>query len=196
MAARWSPRRFPHVAVKEAVFPFSRFPGVDVLLGPEMRSTGEVMGLDRTYAMAFAKAQLGAGARLPSRGPVFVSVRDEDKAAIVPVARKLAALGHEIVATGGTHAALEEAGIASRRINKVREGRPHAEDAIRNREVSLVINTTGGAGAISDSRGLRRAALMHKVPYFTTVAGAEATALAMEAMRGGEMEVRPLQDYG
>ena len=189
------PEPLDHVAVKEAVFPFSRFPGVDVLLGPEMRSTGEVMGLDDGYAMAFAKAQLGAGARLPRHGAVFVSVRDEDKATLLPITRKLAALGHEIVATGGTARFLAENGVTTRRINKVREGRPHVEDAIRNREIALVVNTTGGAKAISDSRGLRRAALMNKVPYFTTIAGAEACALAMEALAERAMEVKPLQDY-
>ena len=190
-----SPAPLAHVAVKEAVFPFSRFPGVDVLLGPEMRSTGEVMGLDTTYAMAFAKAQLGAGQRLPTRGAAFVSVRDGDKAAVVPIARRLAAMGHQIVATGGTHKHLMEAGVEATRINKVREGRPHVEDAIRNREIALVVNTVETDRSVHDGLGLRRAALMNKLPYITTIAGAEATALAMEAMRAGPMEVRPLQDY-
>ena len=189
------PAPLGHVAVKEAVFPFSRFPGVDVLLGPEMRSTGEVMGLDASYPMAFAKAQLGAGTRLPGAGAVFVSVRDTDKVAVARIARMLAGLGHEIVATGGTHRFLTGEGVAARRINKVREGRPHIEDALRNREIAMVVNTTGGAKAISDSRGLRRAALMNKVPYFTTIAAAEAAAEAMRALRERPMEVRPLQDY-
>ena len=193
--ASMDPAPLAHVAVKEAVFPFSRFPGVDVLLGPEMRSTGEVMGLDTTYPMAFAKAQLGAGQRLPSKGTVFVSVRNDDKAAIAPIAGKLTEQGYKIVATGGTHEFLQGEGVASERINKVREGRPHIEDAIRNREIALVINTTSGSKAISDSRGLRRAALMNKVPYFTTVSEAEAASLAMKALRDGEMDVRPLQDY-
>ena len=189
------PAQLSHVAVKEAVFPFSRFPGVDVLLGPEMRSTGEVMGLDRTYAMAFAKAQLGAGQRLPTRGSAFLSVRDGDKDAVVPIARRLAAMGHAIVATGGTYTHLAGCGVEASRVNKVREGRPHVEDAIRNREVALVINTVETEGSVFDGKGLRRAALMNKLPYVTTIAGAEATVAAMEAMAKGAMEVRPLQDY-
>ncbi|MEN0000218.1 MAG: ATP-grasp domain-containing protein, partial [Pseudomonadota bacterium] len=184
-----------HIAIKEAVFPFSKFPGVDTLLGPEMRSTGEVMGLDTDYAMAFAKAQLGAGSELPKTGTVFVSVKDEDKEAIAATASLFATLGFRVMATGGTQTFLVEQGIDAVRINKVLEGRPHVEDAIRNREIQLVINTTSGSKAISDSKSIRRAALEHKLPYFTTVAGAIAAGEAVKALAGGKLEVRPLQAY-
>ncbi len=188
-------RDLGHIAVKEAVFPFARFHGVDTLLGPEMRSTGEVMGLDRAFPMAFAKAQLGASVDLPREGTVFISVKGDDKERVVPAARKLAAIGFDIVATGGTLRVLQDAGIEATRINKVLEGRPHAEDAIRNRQIDLVFNTTAGAKALSDSRSLRQAALLNKVPYYTTVAGALAAADAIEALHGGEVQVRALQEY-
>jgi carbamoyl-phosphate synthase large subunit len=184
-----------HVAVKQSVFPFAKFPGVDTILGPEMRSTGEVMGLDRDYAIAFAKSQLGSGTLVPREGTVFVSVRDADKAKIVEPTRRLERLGFEIVATSGTRRYLSERGIQCRRINKVLEGRPHIVDAIKNGGIQLVFNTTEGAQAIADSRSLRRAALHHKIPYYTTVAGAVAAAEGIEALRGGELEVRPLQSY-
>jgi carbamoyl-phosphate synthase large subunit len=188
-------RPIGHVGVKEAVFPFARFPGVDTLLGPEMRSTGEAMGLDCDYAVAFAKSQIGAGAILPTSGTVFVSVKDSDKQRVVEPVRRLAALGFRVVATVGTERFLDEQGIACRRVNKVLEGRPHIVDAIKNGEVQLVFNTTDGAQAIVDSRSLRRAALLHKVPYYTTIAGAIAVSLGIEAYRSGTLEVRPLQDY-
>ncbi|QDZ03046.1 carbamoyl-phosphate synthase large subunit [Nitratireductor mangrovi] len=184
-----------HVAVKEAVFPFARFPGVDILLGPEMKSTGEVMGLDRDFALAFAKAQLGAGVDLPRSGTLFVSVRDADKPGVLPAVRRLAELGFRVLATGGTQRYLAENGIAAEKINKVLEGRPHIEDAIRNRQVQLVFNTTDGQKAVSDSKSLRRATLMQKVPYYTTMAGAEAVAEAIAALKAGSLEVRKLQDY-
>jgi carbamoyl-phosphate synthase large subunit len=184
-----------HVAVKEAVFPFARFPGVDTLLGPEMRSTGEVMGLDRDYALAFAKAQLGAGVDLPRSGTLFVSVRDEDKARVLPAVRRLAEIGFKVVATGGTARFLKENGVEAEKINKVLEGRPHIEDAIRNRQVQLVFNSTDGQKAVSDSKSLRRATLMQKVPYYTTMSGAEAVAEAIAALKAGSLEVRPLQAY-
>ncbi len=184
-----------HIAVKEAVFPFARFPGVDVLLGPEMRSTGEVMGLDREFALAFAKSQLGAGVDLPRSGTVFVSVRDGDKPGILPAVQRLAAEGFTVLATGGTQRFLAENGVASEKVNKVLEGRPHIEDAIRNRRVHLVFNTTDGHKARSDSKSIRLAALMQKIPYFTTIAGATAAAEAILALRAGNLEVRPLQDY-
>ena len=184
-----------HIAVKEAVFPFARFPGVDILLGPEMRSTGEVMGLDRDFTLAFAKSQLGAGVDLPRSGAVFVSVRDDDKERVLPAARRLADEGFSVIATGGTQRFLAENGVSSEKINKVMEGRPHIEDAIRNRQVQLVINTTDGQKARSDSKSLRRAALMRKVPYYTTIAGATAAAAAIAALRAGSLEVRPLQEY-
>ncbi|HWK14464.1 MAG TPA: carbamoyl-phosphate synthase large subunit [Rhizobiaceae bacterium] len=184
-----------HIAVKEAVFPFARFPGVDTLLGPEMKSTGEVMGLDRDYALAFAKSQLGAGVDLPRAGTLFVSVRDEDKAGILPSVKRLADLGFRVLATGGTQRFLAENGVAAEKINKVLEGRPHIEDAIRNRQVQIVFNTTDGQKAVSDSKSLRRATLMQKVPYYTTLAGAAAVAEAIAALKAGSLEVRPLQSY-
>lgn len=187
--------RRDHIAVKEAVFPFARFPGVDTLLGPEMRSTGEVMGLDYDYAVAFAKSQLGAGSALPTGGTVFVSMRDADKAGIVDSMRRLEALGFKIIATTGTQRFLAEQGIACAKINKVLEGRPHIVDAIKNGEVQLVFNTTEGARALGDSRSMRRAALLQKVPYYTTLAGAVAASLGIEAYKTGTLEVRPLQAY-
>jgi carbamoyl-phosphate synthase large subunit len=189
------PKTLAHVGVKEAVFPFARFPGVDVLLGPEMRSTGEVIGLDRSFDVAFAKSQLGAGSKVPTKGTVFVSVRDSDKARILPMVRDLAGIGFRIVATSGTHRFLSENGVQASRINKVLEGRPHVVDAIKNGEIDVVINTTEGPKALGDSRSLRRAALLHKVPYYTTLAGAIAAAEGMKAYASGDLEVRSLQSY-
>ncbi|MEX2249612.1 MAG: carbamoyl-phosphate synthase large subunit, partial [Parvibaculum sp.] len=183
------------VAVKEAVFPFARFPGVDTILGPEMRSTGEVMGLDRSFAVAFAKSQLGGGTKVPVEGTVFVSVKDADKTKIVAPAKKLISMGFKLVATGGTQRYLAEQGIEVATINKVLEGRPHIVDAIKNGEVALVFNTTEGAQALTDSMSLRRAALMMKVPYYTTVAGARAAVEGIEAIRKGKLEVASLQSY-
>jgi len=184
-----------HIAVKEAVFPFARFPGVDILLGPEMKSTGEVMGLDRDFSLAFAKAQLGAGVDLPRSGTLFVSVRDEDKPGILPSVKRLAGEGFKVLATSGTARFLKENGVEAEKINKVLEGRPHIEDAIRNRQVQIVFNTTDGQTAVSDSKSLRRATLMQKVPYYTTLSGAAAVAEAIAALRAGSLEVRPLQEY-
>ncbi len=184
-----------HVAVKEAVFPFARFPGVDTLLGPEMRSTGEVMGLDRAFDVAFAKSQLGSGTKVPQRGTVFVSVRDDDKPRILATIKALHTRGFKIVATGGTQRYLQAAGIDSMRINKVSEGRPHVVDSIKNGDIHLVFNTTEGAQALGDSRSLRREAMLHKVPYYTTLAGSLAAAEGIEAYMAGELEVRALQDY-
>ncbi|KUL95501.1 carbamoyl phosphate synthase large subunit [Bosea sp. WAO] len=184
-----------HVGVKEAVFPFARFPGVDVLLGPEMRSTGEVIGLDRSFDVAFAKSQLGAGSKVPVKGTVFVSLRDQDKLRILPSIRMLADLGFQIVATGGTQRLLQDNGIRATKINKVLEGRPHIVDAIKNGGIQLVFNTTEGPQALADSRPLRRAALLHKVPYYTTLAGAIAAAEGIKAYCSGDLEVRSLQSY-
>ncbi len=184
-----------HVGVKEAVFPFARFPGVDTVLGPEMRSTGEVIGLDRSFDAAFAKSQLGAGAKVPTGGAVFMSMRDDDKVRILETAKLLAGEGFKILATGGTQRYLEKNGITAQRINKVSEGRPHVVDAIKNGGVQLVFNTTDGQQALSDSRSLRRAALLHKVPYYTTLAGSIAAAQGIRAYRGGDLEVCALQDY-
>jgi carbamoyl-phosphate synthase large subunit len=189
------PKNPGHVAVKEAVFPFARFPGVDILLGPEMKSTGEVMGLDKDFALAFAKSQLGANVDLPRSGTLFVSVRDEDKAGILPAVKRLASLGFRVLATGGTQRFLAENGVEAHKINKVLEGRPHIEDAIRNRQVQIVFNTTDGQKAVSDSKSLRRATLMQKVPYYTTLSGMAAVAEAIAALKSGSLEVRPLQDY-
>lgn len=188
-------RNLPHVAVKEAVFPFARFPGVDTVLGPEMRSTGEVMGIDASFGYAFAKSQLGAGSAVPLLGAVFVSLRDSDKPKALDAIKLLADLGFDIVATSGTQRFLAEHGIAAQQINKVLEGRPHVVDAIKNGAIQLVFNTTEGAKALEDSRSLRRAALVQKVPYYTTVAGANAAAQAIDAVLSGDIAVKPLQDY-
>ncbi|EKN00045.1 MULTISPECIES: carbamoyl-phosphate synthase large subunit [unclassified Acidocella] len=184
-----------HVAVKEAVFPFARFPNIDTLLGPEMKSTGEVMGLDTNFARAFAKAQLGAGVKLPLSGTAFVSVKDVDKPAFLPVARRLTELGFTLLATGGTAKVLTEAGIPVKKVNKVLEGRPHCVDAILSGDVQLIINTASGAQSVADSFDIRRSALTHGVPNFTTIAGARAAAHAIAALIGGTLEVAPLQSY-
>jgi carbamoyl-phosphate synthase large subunit len=185
----------PHIGVKEAVFPFARFPGVDTVLGPEMRSTGEVIGLDRTFEAAFAKSQLGGGTKVPSRGTVFVSVKDADKRRVIEPIRLLAEMGFEVQATGGTARFLNENGVPAQKINKVSEGRPHIVDAIKNGSIQLVFNTTEGAQALADSRSLRQAALLHKVPYYTTLAGAAAAAQGIKAYISGDLEVQALQDY-
>jgi carbamoyl-phosphate synthase large subunit len=189
------PPAFDHIGVKEAVFPFARFPGVDTVLGPEMKSTGEVMGIDRNFAVAFAKSQIGGGSRLPRTGTVFVSVRDADKPRVLEAVRLLVSLGFRIIATSGTQRYLAEQGLPAGRINKVLEGRPHIVDAIANGGVQLVFNTTEGATALADSRSLRRAALLHKVPYYTTLSGAVAAAQGIKAYLGGDLEVRALQSY-
>jgi carbamoyl-phosphate synthase large subunit len=184
-----------HVAVKEAVFPFARFPGVDPILGPEMRSTGEVMGLDRDFAIAFAKSQLGAGQKLPTQGTVFVSVKDSDKDRIVAPLRELSALGFKIIATRGTRRHLLANGVQCEVVNKVLEGRPHIVDAIKNGDVSLVFNTTEGAKAVADSKDIRRTALLHHIPYYTTLAGAVAVTRAIKALKADILKVAPLQAY-
>jgi carbamoyl-phosphate synthase large subunit len=186
---------FKHVGVKEAVFPFARFPGVDTVLGPEMKSTGEVIGLDRTFEIAFAKSQIGGGTRLPRSGTVFASVRDSDKPRILEAIRLLVSLGFKVIATGGTQRYLVEQGVLAEKINKVLEGRPHIVDAIKNGQVQVVFNTTEGAEALKDSRSLRQAALLHKVPYYTTLSGAVAAALGIKAYLSGDLEVRALQGY-
>ena len=184
-----------HVAVKEAVFPFNRFPDVDTILGPEMKSTGEVMGLDASFERAFAKAQLGAGVKLPLAGSVFLSVRDADKPAAVAVARRLIDLGFSVIATRGTATRLREAGLACAITNKVLEGRPHCVDAIRSGDIQLVINTASGPQSVTDSFDIRRSALTHFIPHFTTIAGARAAAHAIAALKSGTLEVAPLQSY-
>ena len=185
----------PHTAVKEAVFPFARFPGVDIVLGPEMKSTGEVMGLDHNFALAFAKSQLGAGVTLPVQGTVFISVKERDKPSAVQIGQKLHGMGFRVLATTGTAASLRQAGVPAESINKVVEGQPHIVDAMINGEVHLVINTTEGAQALSDSFSLRRTALTYNLPYYTTMAGARAAVEAIAALRNGSLEVAPLQSY-
>ena len=180
-----------YYSVKESVFPFVKFPGVDPLLGPEMKSTGEVMGVGRSFGEAFAKAQLGAGVNLPTSGKVFVSVRERDHSTVLEVGRMLNELGFEVVSTRGTAAKLNENGIECSIVNKVYEGRPHIVDMIKNDEISLIINTTEGKQAISDSFTIRAAALQHKVSYTTTIAGAKATCMALKSMGN---EVNRLQD--
>jgi carbamoyl-phosphate synthase large subunit len=195
---------YDHVAVKEAVFPFARFAGVDTVLGPEMRSTGEVMGLDwrregegpgPAFARAFAKSQLGGGTVLPASGAVFVSVKDADKPWIVEPVRLLLAQGFKVLATGGTATYLADQGLAVERVRKVLEGRPHIVDAMKNGGVQLVFNTTEGKQSLADSYEIRRSALMMKIPYFTTSAGALAASQAITAMANGPLDVRPLQSY-
>ncbi len=184
-----------HMAVKEAVFPFARFPGVDVMLGPEMRSTGEVMGLDSSFDRAFLKAQFACHADLPETGTVFISVKDDDKEAMTLVARELEGLGYRIMATMGTAQALRKADIDVVQIKKVYQGRPNVVDAMISGEVQLVFNTTAGSKEIADSFELRRGALLNNIPYYTTVSGAAAAAQAIKAMKRGALEVAPLQSY-
>ena len=184
-----------HISVKEAVFPFVKFPGVDTILGPEMKSTGEVMGIGDTFAEAFAKSQLGAIVKMPLCGNVFISVRDADKKHVVTAAEKLYKTGFGILATGGTASFLKEKGIPVRRVNKVLEGRPHVVDAIKNGEIQLLINTTQGAQSVADSFSIRRESLMHGVAYYTTVAGAKAAVDGIIALKEQELSVKALQDY-
>src|SRR5580693_2398342 len=188
-------KKLGHVGVKESVFPFARFPGVDTVLGPEMRSTGEVMGIDRSFEVAFAKSQIGGGTRVPRKGTVFVSVRESDKTRTVDAVRLLHELGFKVLATSGTQRFLTDHGVPAEKVNKVLEGRPHIVDAITNGDIQLVFNTTEGPQALADSRSLRRAALLHKVPYYTTLSGAVAAAQGIRAYLGGDLEVRTLQSY-
>ena len=189
-------KKLNHMSVKEVVFPFARFSGVDVLLGPEMKSTGEVMGLDKNFDSAFAKAQIAAGAKLPMLGTVFISVKEEDKPAMVRLSQILRELQFDIVATSGTASYLEAAGIEVASINKVIDGSPHIVDKMKENGVQLVINTTEGSKAISDSFSIRRTALLSKIPYATTVAGAREMVMAIKRLKtGGGLEVAPLQSY-
>jgi carbamoyl-phosphate synthase large subunit len=187
--------KLKHVAVKEAVFPFARFPGVDPVLGPEMRSTGEVMGIDRQYELAFAKSQIGSGTVLPESGAVFVSVRDADKDAILAAVRTLSEMGFRILATRGTRRHIEAHGIACDQVNKVLEGRPHIVDIMKNGEVQIVFNTTQGVKALADSKDIRRTALLNHIPIYTTVSGALAVTQAIKALKADILKVAPLQSY-
>jgi len=184
-----------HVSVKESVFPFAKFPGVDTILGPEMRSTGEVMGIAASFPEAFLKAMIASSNSLPDTGRVFVSVRDDDKPAACEIALRLTQLGFQIVATHGTAEALKRAGVESMRVNKVKEGRPHAVDLLRSGEVHMVVNTTEGPQAIRDSYSLRRQTLVSGIPYFTTIAAAAAAVGAIEARRDAPLGIGCLQDY-
>jgi carbamoyl-phosphate synthase large subunit len=188
-------RAIKHIAVKESVFPFARFPGTDPVLGPEMKSTGEVMGIDHDFDIAFAKALIGAGMELPDRGTAFVSVKDADKDHIVPAVEKLIELGFAIIATGGTARHLAGLGLAVTPVNKVAQGRPHIVDRLLDGEVDLVFNTTEGWQSMKDSHSIRATALARKVPYFTTAAASLAAARSIEAMRGHALEVASLQSY-
>jgi carbamoyl-phosphate synthase large subunit len=184
-----------HVAVKEAVFPFARFPNVDTILGPEMKSTGEVMGIDTSFERAFAKSQLGAGIVLPESGCVFLSIKDADKKGLPLLARRLTEMGFTILATKGTAARIREAGFPVKTVNKVLEGRPHCVDAIRSGDVQLVVNTASTPQSIADSFEIRRSSLTHFVPHYTTIAGARAAVHAIAALKTGTLEVAPLQSY-
>ena len=193
----WSMRKEGHApySVKESVFPFNRFPGVDVLLGPEMRSTGEVMGIDESFGLAFAKAQLAAGQRLPVEGTVFISVNDRDKENVLPSAKILHDQGFAILATKGTAEFLSEHGVPAKRVLKVIEGRPNVVDHIINGDIDLVLNTVTGKRTVHDSKSIRETALLYNVPYTTTVAGARACAEAIREMRHHGLDVRCIQDY-
>jgi len=185
-----------HFAVKAPVFPFNRFPGVDPLLGPEMKSTGEVMGIDKDLAHAMAKSQLGAGFELPTNGTVFISVKNDDKKIVLPIAKKLQKIGFKVIATGGTSTYLNEHGVETKRINKVMQGQPHIVDAIINGEIDLVINTTAkSAQALADSSSIRRMALMNKIPYYTLITAAKAAVRAIEALKDRELNIAPLQSF-
>ncbi len=184
-----------HTSVKESVFPFAKFPGVDVILGPEMRSTGEVMGIDSNFPLAYAKSQIAAGSALPTKGTVFISVRDGDKEAIVRAARTLAGEGFQIVATAGTHAVLARNDVSSTRISKLSEGRPNIKDLIKNGQVQLIINTPTRKGPQTDEGKIRALAVLNRVPIVTTIEGANAAARAIGAVQKDGWGVRPLQDY-
>ncbi len=192
LSAELAPRQ---ISVKEAVFPFNKFPGVDTLLGPEMKSTGEVMGIDRSFGLAFAKAQLGAGMCLPQGGKAFISVRDADKAKATDIARKLHQAGFQIIATRGTAAYFRARGIATDVVKKVQEGSPHIADRVKRGDIAMVINTPDDAHSQTDSYQIRRSALDYRIPYFTTMAGAEAAAEGIEYLKQHGFEVRALQDF-
>jgi len=184
-----------HIAVKEAVLPFKKFPGTDTILGPEMRSTGEVMGIDSDFGRAFAKAELGAGEVLPLSGTVFVSMSERDKVLVVPVVKDFMELGFQVVATDGTRAILREHGLNVELVLKLHEGRPHVLDAMKNQKIQLIINTPSGEEAQTDARLIRRTALTYKIPIITTIAGAKATAAAIRSLQSTPLDVKALQDY-
>ena len=185
-----------HFAIKEAVFPFKRFSGVDTILGPEMRSTGEVMGIDKDFGMAFAKSQIASGTMIPESGIVFVSVKDSDKNKILKPVSQLVDLGFSIIATDGTADFFNKNGINAKKINKVLEGSPHIVEEIKNNKISLVFNTTETPQAIKDSKSIRRSALEAETPYYTTVSGAIAAVLGIKSIKNKELSVNTIQSYG
>jgi carbamoyl-phosphate synthase large subunit len=188
-------RPLDHVGVKESVFPFSRFAGTDAVLGPEMKSTGEVMGIDHDFGLAYAKSQLAAGTILPMSGTVFVSVKDADKQAILPVIRRLKAMGFSLIATDGTSEFLDRHRVSNERINKVRQGRPHIVDAIKNGEIALIINTPSGRRPRADETAIRINAVAHGIPLITSTTAAEAAVDGIAALRSGTPGVKPIQEY-
>jgi len=185
----------PHISVKEAVMPFDRFPDVDTLLGPEMKSTGEVMGIDTDFGLAYAKAQLGAGQKLPTSGAVFISVQNRDKAVALPIAAQFQKMGFKIMATDGTSAFLKANGIVNQRINKVSMGRPHVVDAIKNKEIQLVINTGPGIETLQDGYMIRRATIKFGIPYTTTISGAIAISQGIASLKEKTLSVKSIQEY-
>jgi carbamoyl-phosphate synthase large subunit len=184
-----------HISVKEAVLPFEKFSGTDTILGPEMRSTGEVMGIDVDFGKAFAKAELAASQRLPMEGTVFISMNDRDKQTVIPVAKELVDLGFTLVATTGTRQVLAEAGLGVDLVLKIHEGRPNIVDSIKNNEIQLIINTPIGSAAQEDDRSIRRTALAYKVPIITTIAGARATASAIRSLQQQDLDVKSIQEH-
>jgi carbamoyl-phosphate synthase large subunit len=184
-----------HVAVKEAVFPFIKFPGVDIILGPEMRSTGEVMGIDNCFGLAFAKSQIAAGMLLPLQGTVLITVTDRDKKQIIPVARDLAKMGYQLMATSGTAVVLGQNGIPVKKVNKLAEGRLNIIDHIKNGEINLIINTPLGRGPKHDEYYLRREATMRQVPIITTIQGAVAALEGIKSLKQNKLRVRSIQEY-
>ena len=184
-----------HIAVKEAVLPFNKFPGTDTILGPEMRSTGEVMGIDTDFGRAFAKAELAAGECLPLTGTVFVSMSDRHKSAAVSVVQEFINLGFQVVATSGTRRVLQEHGLDVSPVLKLHEGRPHVIDVIKNQKIQLIINTPSGGEAHTDARLIRRTALAYKIPIVTTIAGAKATVAAIRSLQNTTLDVKVIQDY-
>ncbi|MFN3361071.1 MAG: carbamoyl phosphate synthase large subunit, partial [Pseudanabaenaceae cyanobacterium] len=187
---------FPdRVSIKEAVLPFAKFPGTDTILGPEMRSTGEVMGIDTDFGRAYAKAQIAAGQNLPLSGTVFISVNERDKRSVTSVAEGFAELGFRIIATEGTYRILQRNGIPCQQVLKLHEGRPHIGDAIRNGQVQLIVNTPSGSEAQTDAQMIRRAALLYKIPVVTTIAGAKATIAAIRALKEAPLSVQPIQEF-
>jgi len=186
-----------HVAVKEAVFPFNKLPGSDLILGPEMKSTGEVMGISDNFGMSFAKSQFASKNNIPMEGKLFISLTEADKPSAGEIGKMFTDLGFEIVATSGTHTALQNAGVTSTKVLKISEGRPNIDDMIKNEEIALAINTSDNAGSKTDAKCIRQSVLSNNVAYFTTIAAAKATALAIEALKAqnGELEPQALQDY-